>query len=131
MNLKIKITDRAALLIKDILEAQDVKNGYLEIRVVGGGCSGLQYEMGITEIAELGLDEISICNQGINILVDKASIKYLDGSEVDYIENGLNTGFKITNPNATKTCGCSASFSTDENELDGLNQGQGCQACKS
>ena len=70
MNLKIKITDRAALLIKDILETQDVKNGYLEIRVVGGGCSGLQYEMGITEIAELGLDEITICNQGINILVN-------------------------------------------------------------
>jgi iron-sulfur cluster assembly protein len=116
--LNITITDTAAEIIKETLVDNDFTNGYLEIAVVGGGCSGLKYQMGLSEYEEVGLDDVVVETQGVKVLVDRSSAKYLDGAIVDYITNGAIIGFKIENPNASKSCGCGESFSVDGEEYD-------------
>ena len=116
--LNITITDTAADIIKETLQDNDFTNGYLEIAVVGGGCSGLKYQMGLSEYDEVGLDDIVVEISGIKVLVDKSSAKYLDGAVVDYMTNGAIIGFKIDNPNASKSCGCGESFSVDGEQYD-------------
>lgn len=115
---KVTITEEAAEIIKETMSDNNFINGYLEIAVVGGGCSGLKYQMGLSEYEETELDDIVIEDKGINILMDKHSSKYLDGAIVDYVTNGAIIGFKIDNPNASKSCGCGESFSVDGEAYD-------------
>jgi iron-sulfur cluster assembly accessory protein len=108
MALTITLTETAAKKIQDFM-AQTSKEGYgLRMRVAGGGCSGLQYQLGIDEKAAPG-DKV-IESHGVPIFVDLKSALYLAGTEVDYIEGLMESGFKITNPNAKSTCGCGQSF---------------------
>lgn len=108
MALTISLTDSAAKKIQGFMQEMD-KEGYgLRMRVVGGGCSGLQYQLGIDEQAVAG-DKVLESN-GVKIFVDLKSALYLAGTEVDYIEGLMESGFKITNPNAKSTCGCGQSF---------------------
>lgn len=116
--LNITITDTAAEIIKETMTDNNFINGYLEIAVVGGGCSGLKYQMGLSEYDEIGLGDIVIEEKGINILVEERSARYLDGAVVDYTTNGAIVGFKIENPNASKSCGCGESFSVDGENYD-------------
>lgn len=116
--LNITITDTAAEIIKETLEDNEFANGYLEIAVIGGGCSGLKYQMGLSDYEEVGLDDIVVEVKGIKILVDKYSAKYIDGAVVDYTTNGAIIGFKIDNPNASKSCGCGESFTVAGEEHD-------------
>jgi iron-sulfur cluster assembly accessory protein len=126
----ITITDKAADMVKDVIEAQELKNAHLELRVIGGGCSGLQYALGLTEIDDLGIDEIVFTSNGVNIMTTLKESKYVDGAVIDYIEMPLGAGFKVNNPNATKSCGCGSSFSTDDDDLPELNEGRGCGSCR-
>lgn len=117
-NINITITEQAAEIIKETMSDNDYQNGYLEILVVGGGCSGLKYQMGLSEYEEIGLDDVVTEDKGLKILTSKNSAKYLDGAIVDYVTNGAVIGFKIENPNASKSCGCGESFNVDGESYD-------------
>jgi iron-sulfur cluster assembly protein len=104
----ITITDSAAIKIKELTPAEMQEKYALRMRVVGGGCSGLQYQMGLEE-EEGPADKVFTVN-GIRVFVDMKSALYLAGAEVDYLDGLMQSGFKITNPNAKTTCGCGQSF---------------------
>jgi iron-sulfur cluster assembly accessory protein len=103
----ITITESAASKIKELMPQGDADYG-LRMRVVGGGCSGLQYQMGLEE--EPGSTDKVFTSNGIKVFVDMKSALYLAGAEVDYLNGLMESGFKITNPNAKTTCGCGQSF---------------------
>jgi iron-sulfur cluster assembly accessory protein len=104
----IQLTERAVEKVKEILETQDPKPSGLRIAVVGGGCSGFSYSMAF-ETAP-GLLDKTYSFDGLKVFVDQASMLYLDGANVDYIETLEGSGFKFENPNVKSTCGCGSSF---------------------
>jgi iron-sulfur cluster assembly accessory protein len=95
--------------VKGILEAEkaSLPDGGLRIYVQGGGCSGFSYGMVLDEVSEG--DQIYETN-GVKVIVDPMSLRYLEGAEVDYKEDLMGGGFAIKNPNAASTCGCGHSF---------------------
>ncbi len=104
----ITLTPAAASKLQSLLQEQDRNDSGLRIFVSGGGCSGMQYGMTIeNEVREC--DEV-FEREGIKVIVDPNSLKYLAGSEVDYVDNLMGGGFSIQNPNAVATCGCGHSF---------------------
>ena len=104
----ITISPAATIKIKDILaEENDPKNS-LRVFVQGGGCSGFSYGFNIDQ--EENEDDFVLFIDGIKVLVDSMSLQYLQGAEIDYKEELLNSQFTIKNPNATTTCGCGSSF---------------------
>lgn len=107
----VVLTDSAAKKIQGIL-ASEGKDGYgLRIYVEGGGCSGFQYGMALENTAQEG-DAVEEIN-GIRVYVDPSSAQYLGGAHIDYVEELTGSGFRISNPNATSTCGCGHSFSAE------------------
>ncbi len=107
-NAMLNITDKAQGKVKEILDSQQEKYAGLRVQIVGGGCSGFQYQMGFEKQANGG-DEI-LDLQGFKVFVDKGSMIYLDGTEIDFIESLTGSGFKFHNPNVKSTCGCGESF---------------------
>ncbi len=105
----IKMTDKAVAKVKEILEQQDPKPAGLRISVVGGGCSGFSYSMAFENQQQM-LDKVYDFD-GLKVFIDQASLLYLDGAEVDYVETLEGAGFKFNNPNVRTTCGCGSSFS--------------------
>ena len=116
-NLEIKITDKAAELIKDSMGQIETQDPHLSFYVSGGGCSGLQYGLAISE-GEPEIDDVIVYSNDIKIVVDAHSVKYLNGAIIDYKEDGLMSGFKVENPNAEKSCGCGSSFSVEGEAYD-------------
>ena len=104
----ITITDSAAVKIRELAPADMQAKYALRMRVVGGGCSGLQYQMGLEEEQNPN-DKVFVSN-GVRVFIDMKSALYLAGAEVDYIDGLMQSGFKISNPNAKTTCGCGQSF---------------------
>ncbi|MCC6362911.1 MAG: iron-sulfur cluster assembly accessory protein [Bryobacterales bacterium] len=104
----IQLTERAADKVREILQAQDPKPAGLRIAVVGGGCSGFSYSMAFENTPQM-LDKTYSYND-LKVFVDQASLLYLDGAEVDYVETLEGSGFKFSNPNVKSTCGCGSSF---------------------
>jgi iron-sulfur cluster assembly accessory protein len=107
----INITPKAAENVMEFMKQENKGNLYLRVYVSGGGCSGLSYGMGFEEKADE--DDALISENGVQVIVDSYSQKYLKGANVDYIESLMGSGFKINNPNVTKSCSCGSSFSTD------------------
>jgi len=105
----VTLTDRAGKRLKNLIKDQN-KGGYgLRVYIQGGGCSGMSYGMEFDDEVQYG-DEVMELN-GIKVIVDKFSLKYMDGSEIDYVEEGLMGGsFQVKNPLAKSTCGCGQSF---------------------
>jgi len=105
----INLTTAAATKVKGIMEKEkeNIPQGGLRIYVQGGGCSGFSYGMVLDEAAE-GDQVYEI--DGIKVIVDPMSLRYLEGAQVDYKEDLMGGGFAIKNPNATSTCGCGHSF---------------------
>lgn len=103
----ITLTDSAARRAKELLKDSD--NVGLRPGVQGGGCSGFSYTLNFSKGAEDG-DKI-LESKGVIIHVDKKSYLYLIGTEIDYVTEDLQAGFRFINPNATRTCGCGESFS--------------------
>lgn len=102
------VSTKAVEEIKKLLAEENTPESVLRVRVVPGGCSGFSYEMGFDDEIEKS-DEI-IEAQGVRVAIDELSYPYIEGGVLDY-NNGLNgTGFSISNPNATGTCGCGTSF---------------------
>jgi iron-sulfur cluster assembly protein len=106
----IILTKKAEVKVKEILSQQPEAYAGLRIQVVGGGCSGFQYRMRFDANHNDQADAVFDFD-GLKVFVDKASLLYMDGVEVDYIELLNDAGFKFTNPNATGSCGCGSSFS--------------------
>ncbi|MBI1994279.1 MAG: iron-sulfur cluster assembly accessory protein [Deltaproteobacteria bacterium] len=103
----VSITDRAAKRIKEILAAENRDGQGLRLKVVGGGCSGLQYKVDF-DMEKAG-DRI-FEKEGAKVLVDMKSLLYLTGTELDYKEGLMESGFVFQNPNVKRACGCGASF---------------------
>jgi iron-sulfur cluster assembly accessory protein len=105
----ISLTSAAVGKVKGILDQEkgSLSEGGLRIYVQGGGCSGFSYGMVLDEIGEG--DQI-FETEGIKVIVDPMSLRYLEGAEVDYKDDLMGGGFAIKNPNATSTCGCGHSF---------------------
>jgi len=108
----ITITEKAAQKGKAIVSEQSEKlvEPGLRIKVKGGGCSGLMYQMDIGE-GPAGEGEAVFELDGFRVYIDKKSLFFLNGSELDYLDGLTGAGFKFRNPNATGTCGCGDSFS--------------------
>ena len=104
----IQMTDQAVAKVREILETQEPKPAGLRIAVVGGGCSGFSYSMAFENTPNL-LDK-TYSFDGLKVFVDQASLLYLDGARVDYVETLEGSGFKFDNPNVKSTCGCGSSF---------------------
>jgi iron-sulfur cluster assembly accessory protein len=104
---EITITDRAAEKVRTLLRA--AKEGYgLRIRVVEGGCSGFEYKM---DIHSPEADDQVFEKNGARVLFDPKSILRLNGTELDYKDELMQSGFVFNNPNVKATCGCGTSFS--------------------
>lgn len=104
----IFVTSSAVEAIRNALAAEGEEGDSLRVSVIGGGCSGYQYNLDFDKETRMG--DIELNFDGVKILVDPISAGYLKGTTVDYI-SGLNgTGFKFNNPNAKRTCGCGSSF---------------------
>ena len=106
----ITLTDTAVSKVKELLDAEGAAELALRVAVRPGGCSGFSYEMFFDgDIA--ADDEQAEYLEGVKVVVDPASAQLLQGATLDY-KNTLNeSGFAITNPNASRTCGCGQSFS--------------------
>ncbi|MGE0825419.1 MAG: iron-sulfur cluster insertion protein ErpA [Candidatus Binatia bacterium] len=106
------LTDVAVEKVKEVITREGLKDGGLRVSIVGGGCSGFQYNLGLDESARE--DDTVIEQDGVKLFLDPISQQYVYGTVIDYV-NGLHgAGFKFINPNAARTCGCGSSFATDE-----------------
>ena len=103
----ITMTDAAAAHVSKHL-AQRGKGLGIRVGVRTSGCSGLAYVLEFVDQAEEG-DQI-FEDRGVKVVVDEKSLVYLDGTELDFVTEGLNEGFKFTNPNVSGECGCGESF---------------------
>ena len=107
----VTVTDRAKKQIITLMEKEGIipETHSLRVGVTGGGCSGLSYQMKFDDKIESTDTVIDL--ESVKICINKLSLLYLVGTELDY-EDGLNgKGFEWRNPNATRTCGCGESFS--------------------
>jgi iron-sulfur cluster assembly accessory protein len=104
------LTKKAEDKVKEIMLEQPEPYAGLRIQVVGGGCSGFQYRMGFDKNFNDQSDTVFEFD-GLKVFVDKQSLLYMEGAEVDYIEGLHGAGFKFNNPNSTGSCGCGSSFS--------------------
>lgn len=107
----IKVTEKALKEIKRLQTSDpSAKDSFLRVMIVGGGCSGMSYKLGF-ESKQPEANDTLIEQDGVKVVIDKKSLLYLSGTELDF-SDGLNgTGFTFQNPNAKRTCGCGTSFS--------------------
>jgi iron-sulfur cluster assembly accessory protein len=103
----ITVSDRAARRIAEIV-AGEPATPMFRVSVEGGGCSGFQYKFDL--VAERAADDLVIEKDGARVLVDPVSLGLLNGSEIDFVEDLMGATFRVTNPNATASCGCGTSF---------------------
>ncbi len=103
----VTLTQSAADRINQIV-ANEVANKLLRVSVEGGGCSGFQYKFDL--VASASPDDVVIERTNARVLVDPVSLEFLDGAEIDFVDDLIGASFKIRNPNATASCGCGTSF---------------------
>jgi iron-sulfur cluster assembly accessory protein len=108
MTTDLTMTDRAARKIGEILKAEP-SGAMLRLSVLGGGCSGFQYKFDVER--DKAADDLVIAREGAVVLVDPASVPFLAGSEVDFVDDLIGASFKVNNPKAKTSCGCGTSFS--------------------
>lgn len=110
----ITITDSAMARIKNMLAEEETPGMFLRVGVNPGGCSGFSYGMGLDD--EESAEDVYMDVHGLKVVVDKESVRYLNGLEIDFKESGMSGGFTIQNPNAIATCGCGQSFRMKDEE---------------
>jgi len=104
----VTLTDIAAEKVKGFLSQQESEGEVgLRVGVRGGGCSGFQYALALDEKRE---EDHVFDHDGIRVIVDPASLQYVDGSNVDFTETLMGSGFEVNNPNVVAACGCGSSF---------------------
>jgi len=104
----VTVSDSAARRIAEIV-ATEADKKMLRVTVSGGGCSGFQYGFELDSAA--GEDDLVIEKDGATVLIDSMSLMYMEGSEIDFVDDLIGAAFQIKNPNATASCGCGTSFS--------------------
>jgi iron-sulfur cluster assembly protein len=110
----VTLTDIAVEKVREFMEGQSPASEVgLRVGVRGGGCSGFQYALALDERHE---DDHVFDAGGIPVLVDPASLRYVDGSTVDFTENFMGSGFEVSNPNVVASCGCGSSFRVADEE---------------
>jgi iron-sulfur cluster insertion protein len=109
MHSDIRFSPRAAAKVQALIDQEGDPKLCLRVFITGGGCNGFSY--GFTFDEAIADDDAVITEQGVAMVVDAMSYPYLEGAEVDYVEDLSGAQFVITNPNATATCGCGNSFS--------------------
>ena len=105
----LTLTDEAVSRLRTVLETQQAPDGALRVFVSPGGCSGFSYQMNF-ESQTNGIDKTYEFD-GLKVFVDQASLMYLTGTRIDFVESLEGSGFKFENPNVKTTCGCGSSFS--------------------
>ena len=104
---EIKFTDKALKQINVLLSKKD-KGSFFRIAIKGGGCSGFQYEISLSDPTE---EDLVIEGGGEKVIIDTASLPFLENAIIDYADELIGARFVIENPNATSSCGCGTSFS--------------------
>jgi iron-sulfur cluster assembly protein len=112
----ISLTEKAAGKIGELLGSQeDAEDQALRVAVRGGGCSGFQYALAFDRAKE---DDHVFEVDGVSVIVDKVSMQFVFGSEVDYVEGLQGAGFQVNNPNVVAACGCGSSFQVKEDAAE-------------
>ncbi|KEC54491.1 iron-sulfur cluster insertion protein ErpA [Bartonella koehlerae] len=106
--MSVNISDVAARRIAQILSSEPDKIG-LRISVEGGGCSGFSYKYNL--VSKANKDDLVVQKNGATILIDSLSLPFMEGAEIDFVDDLMGQYFKIHNPNAISSCGCGISFS--------------------
>ena len=114
----IKLTDKAATHAKKYL-GNEKESIFLRVGITTTGCSGYMYQVSTAD--SKSENDIELDSNGIKILTDKLSYRYLEGLLIDFKKNGINEGFSFQNPNADATCGCGESFSIDSENPEASN----------
>lgn len=107
MTTPVSLTESAAKRISEIA-AGDPATPLLRVSVEGGGCSGFQYKFDL--VAAPDADDLVLEKGGATVLIDPISLGYMDGAEIDFVDDLMGAAFKIKNPVATASCGCGTSF---------------------
>lgn len=110
----VKITDVAAEKIRDLVAAGENEQA-LRIAVRGGGCSGFQYALALDAAKS---DDHVFEHNGVSVVVDKVSMQFVFGSEVDFVDGLQGAGFTVNNPNVVAACGCGSSFQVKEDAAE-------------
>jgi iron-sulfur cluster assembly protein len=112
----ITLTDKATEKINELLAAQqDASDQALRVAVRGGGCSGFQYSLAFDKPRE---DDHVFQHNGVSVIVDKTSMQFVFGSEVDFVDGLQGAGFAVNNPNVVAACGCGSSFQVREDAAE-------------
>ena len=115
-NSAIKLTDKAAEKINELLADQpEGTDQALRVAVRGGGCSGFQYALAFDRKRD---DDHVFEHNGVAVIVDKVSMQFVFGSEVDFVDGLQGAGFAVNNPNVVAACGCGSSFQVKEDEAE-------------
>ncbi len=104
----VTLSERAAWRIAEIMKAE-TDAGFLRIAVIGGGCSGFQYTFGLD--SDIKDDDLVIERSGATVAIDSDSLPFMEGAEIDFVDDLIGASFQIKNPNVTAACGCGTSFS--------------------
>jgi iron-sulfur cluster assembly protein len=113
----VHMTEIAAQNVRAYMQGQTAEGEIgLRVEVKDGGCSGFQYALALDERRD---DDHVFDASGVRVLVDPASLRYVEGSTVDYTENSMGSGFEVSNPNVVASCGCGSSFRVAEEEPSG------------
>jgi iron-sulfur cluster assembly protein len=107
----ITLSDTAADKIKELIAGQEDDGQALRVAVRGGGCSGFQYALALDSKKD---DDHVFENRGVSVVVDRTSMQFVFGSEVDYVDGLQGAGFQVNNPNVVAACGCGSSFQVKE-----------------
>jgi iron-sulfur cluster assembly protein len=105
----VDLSPAAIKRVKELMESQKLDNAFLRMGVKGGGCSGLSYNLEFD--TDLGRHDKQFDVDGVKVVVDVKSYLYLNGTTLDWVNQGLTGGFTFVNPNAKSSCGCGTSFS--------------------
>lgn len=109
-HMTIALTEKAAQKILSLMQEEPTpKAPMFRVLVSGGGCAGFEYHFSLDEIKRE--DDRIIKDKGVQIVIDEASLPFLEGVEIDYVEELIGSTFRIKNPNASSACGCGNSFS--------------------
>ena len=115
-NAAITLTDKATEKVNELLAGQEEGSEQaLRVAVRGGGCSGFQYALAFDKPRE---DDHVFDHDGVSVIVDKVSMQFVFGSEVDYVEGLQGAGFAVNNPNVVAACGCGSSFQVREDAAE-------------
>ena len=106
--MSVTVTDRAATRIAEIAGSEPA-SPMLRVSVEGGGCSGFQYKFDL--VGGQAADDFVIRRNGAVVLIDPVSLQYMEGAEIDFVDDLIGAAFKVKNPVATASCGCGTSFS--------------------